>query len=482
MGLYPGRLSRDTILLLAALAALLAVRLVCQLSTFGMDDAFITYRYAENFAQGRGLVFHPGERVLGTTTPLYALLCAAFYAGGFALDVAMPRLNILIDAAILALVWRSVLQGEAARVAFACLYMASPLAGRLGANGMETDLFALMLLASFCLARQRPVPASALCALSCFCRPEGLIGLAVLLAGALREGSRRAAAKQAGAAALVLGAGAAVLYAYYGHVLPLSMVLKSHGMGASRLAVAKIFLAFDPVSLLASAAALWGLRPALHSGNGALRSVSWFALAYFAAYLAAAPSIALWYAYPFLLALFLWASLAAGRLIRRVPALPAAAPLALLSGLAAGLVFWLALYPRIEDVAGVRQNLYGDLQHWCEETRPPTILACDVGRIGYYCKDSYIYDICGLVWTDVEEKYHGRGDLARAIGENRPDYLLLNPIAPYMSVMKEEPGYTLMRRFAPQGSEASLSGVFPETYVREYFLFQRNRDGSGPSP
>lgn len=39
-----------------------------------VDDAFITYRYAKNFSQGQGLVYNPGEWVLGTTTPFYALL------------------------------------------------------------------------------------------------------------------------------------------------------------------------------------------------------------------------------------------------------------------------------------------------------------------------------------------------------------------------------------------------------------------------
>jgi hypothetical protein len=38
------------------------------------DDAYITYRYAVNLAQGHGFVYNPGEWVLGVTTPLYALL------------------------------------------------------------------------------------------------------------------------------------------------------------------------------------------------------------------------------------------------------------------------------------------------------------------------------------------------------------------------------------------------------------------------
>src|SRR5215510_13476622 len=44
---------------------------------FAQDDAFITYRYAQNLVMGYGFVYNPGEpSVLGTTTPLYTLLLA----------------------------------------------------------------------------------------------------------------------------------------------------------------------------------------------------------------------------------------------------------------------------------------------------------------------------------------------------------------------------------------------------------------------
>ena len=38
------------------------------------DDAYITYRYADNFRQGLGLRYNPSEWVFGTTTPLFTLL------------------------------------------------------------------------------------------------------------------------------------------------------------------------------------------------------------------------------------------------------------------------------------------------------------------------------------------------------------------------------------------------------------------------
>jgi hypothetical protein len=41
---------------------------------FAFDDAFISFRYAENLVEGRGLVFNPGERVEGFSNPLWTLL------------------------------------------------------------------------------------------------------------------------------------------------------------------------------------------------------------------------------------------------------------------------------------------------------------------------------------------------------------------------------------------------------------------------
>jgi arabinofuranosyltransferase len=52
------------------------------------DDAYITYRYAENLANGMGMVYNAGERVLGTTTILFTLMLAAAKAS-------VPAANIV---------------------------------------------------------------------------------------------------------------------------------------------------------------------------------------------------------------------------------------------------------------------------------------------------------------------------------------------------------------------------------------------------
>jgi arabinofuranosyltransferase len=71
------------------------------------DDAFICFQYARNFARGLGLVFNPGERVWGFTSPLQTLLLglltwlggetvrAAFFSGLFWAAVVSVLLYLL---------------------------------------------------------------------------------------------------------------------------------------------------------------------------------------------------------------------------------------------------------------------------------------------------------------------------------------------------------------------------------------------------
>jgi hypothetical protein len=42
------------------------------------DDAYITFRFAKEIASGNGFVYNPGERIYGTTTPMFTLLLAGW--------------------------------------------------------------------------------------------------------------------------------------------------------------------------------------------------------------------------------------------------------------------------------------------------------------------------------------------------------------------------------------------------------------------
>jgi hypothetical protein len=65
--------------LIALITLALLLRLLWIAYTdFVYEDAFITFRYAQQIAEGNGFVYNPGERVYGTTTPLLTLLLAGW--------------------------------------------------------------------------------------------------------------------------------------------------------------------------------------------------------------------------------------------------------------------------------------------------------------------------------------------------------------------------------------------------------------------
>ncbi len=66
---------------------------------FTWDDPFITWRYAENLAQGKGLVFNESERVEGYSNLLYVLIFALFYK----LHIFWGELRLLYPAKLLGL-------------------------------------------------------------------------------------------------------------------------------------------------------------------------------------------------------------------------------------------------------------------------------------------------------------------------------------------------------------------------------------------
>ena len=70
------------------------------------DDAFISFRYAENLVEGRGLVFNEGERVEGITNIGWTLWLAAGMRLGVTPEVWSSVWGLILYALGLALLWR----------------------------------------------------------------------------------------------------------------------------------------------------------------------------------------------------------------------------------------------------------------------------------------------------------------------------------------------------------------------------------------
>ena len=140
-----------TVLLLVAAVLAVAARVWFWDSTrLTLEDAFITFRYADNISAGKGFVYNQGEHVLGTTTPLWTLVLAAARSAGATDPVASSRTaGIMCDIATLALlafVFRK--KGDFLFIATAMMVAVSPGVVTMSVSGMETPLLLLLMTAA----------------------------------------------------------------------------------------------------------------------------------------------------------------------------------------------------------------------------------------------------------------------------------------------------------------------------------------------
>ncbi|MBL8145880.1 MAG: hypothetical protein JNL34_05795 [Anaerolineae bacterium] len=199
-----------------------------------LDDPFITYRYAENLLAYGQLVFNPGEPVLATTTPLYALIMTVFGSVGLPIPAASSVFNLLCEAVLLAVLYGIIRSIGLARwqtdVAFgltALLVIIDRSFSVASWGGMETPLFVLLLFATLLQIIQRRYSRGAVTgSLATLTRPDGIIVLA-LLAGVMLVRERRLAWRQA-LIALAIGL-PWVIFAWstYGTFIPQSVTAKN---------------------------------------------------------------------------------------------------------------------------------------------------------------------------------------------------------------------------------------------------------------
>ena len=167
-----------------------------------LDDAFISFRYAENFAAGHGLVFNPGERVEGYTTFLWVLILALGKAVGLRVVSLSQILGALFAlATVLLLLFAHRFNS---RVSESGALLAALFLGTCGvftpwpSSGMEVSLFTFLVLLSLLyhfLLAERETPTigqlfllGVFLALSALTRPEGLLVAGLVLADRLLKG------------------------------------------------------------------------------------------------------------------------------------------------------------------------------------------------------------------------------------------------------------------------------------------------------
>lgn len=420
---------RAPFLLPLALLAITRLALAAQVPWAG-EDAYITFRYAWNWAHGLGPVFNAGERVFGFTSPPWMAWLAAGIRLG-ADPVAWARGTLLAADAAALVAGVVLLDRHASRAAawcFAVFFAVWTYFAGLLCAGLETGAMVSLVLLAAALAGRRHAAAGVALGVLAVWRPEGLLAAAVVAVWASWRDRAIAAA--------IVAAVAAALAAYYGSPVPQSVLAKAAVYGAPGPWLAPHWWEWmlplhnagstsesrDLLSLVVvlSPAAVAG-APALWRARRTGLAAAWAGLA--VVWLALFATGAAWFFWYFAAPLVMWVLLACiglPSLVRR-PHLYGALALVVAS-------HWIQGAKLYRGRAETEAERFGAAADWLAAHARPgdTVMLEPIGTVGWRCRDLRVIDEVGLVSPDVlARRRRGAGWYADLVDERRPGWLVL---------------------------------------------------------
>lgn len=395
------------------------------------EDAYITFRYAANWAAGLGPVFNAGEHVLGFTSPLWT----AWIALGVTLGqdpVVWARVFAVLADVALVLAMGSLLERHASRAAawmFGMFWAGYPFFAAVAVSGLETGVVvALLAISAWCLDRRHPAGGVALGALA-LSRPEGFVMALVLMLWAGRRDRL-----VAGGMALL---GVAALALYFGSPVPQSMLAKASLYGtpgpwagrhwwewvlpmplradaaSSEGANLRLMSVLLFAGVLGGVLPLWRARRSALAGAAAALTLVWLG------YAAVGVAYFYWYLALPLAAAALIAAVGLGH-VTRGPAVPVAAIVS-----AAGL--WLIAPNLYVGRSGIESQVFLTMSGLIEKQARAgeSILLEPIGMIGWRNRSLRVLDEIGLVSPAIaKRRKEGPGWYADVLAEQRPEWLL----------------------------------------------------------
>ena len=420
---------RSTLFLLSAVIVTSAL-FAYYWTPYAIDDAWITYRYAEHVGAGDGFVYNPGERVLGTSTPLYTLLLAGAHALGMSVPVVSwvvgfaATLGTIVGVFLLTRLLHSEL---AALVAVAVLMM-TPQFHKVATYGMETPLYVCMIVYAFyAYATRRHTVAFVLAAGCLVTRLDGAAVGAALFGAYLVE-YRRLPWKHIALYLAIAVPWFAYSQLYFGTFLPNSFLAKRQHMNTSlqgwMLRWIVVRAAAVP-ALIGGLATLFATRTRLL----ALPMLLW-SCAYVTAYTLSSLWRHQWYFMPITVPLAIFGAIGvvfvSEWLLRdrqaRQWAVGAMAVL-LLAPDVLTTVRQLRAGPYYDPIEGVRY----EVARWMRDNVPRSAVVATggIGVVGYLT-GNYILDSAGLVSPQVIGEVGPDFFLETAVSRFHPDYVLLS--------------------------------------------------------
>ncbi|MEM4724029.1 MAG: DUF2079 domain-containing protein [Candidatus Hadarchaeum sp.] len=456
-------LRAKTGIILCLLALTLILGLLLRQVAF--DDPFVTYRYARNLRAGLGLVYNPGERVLSTTAPLYALLLAggALFTDNIpALSNGMGIVATFVGACFLYLLCDSFGASSTGLVA-AILYIIAPLLWL--SLGFETAFYlALVLGAFYFYFANRFMLCTLLLALALLTRGDGILPAIAL--GTHYIVTRHRIPWRSVALYLLLSAPLLIyLTLFFGSPFPVTLAAKA---AQAKLGITGFYphTTFTQGALIL-AEAYWQqsklyivLAVCTCIGLVAIRQGKWlwpmllWAVLYFIGYhlLGVAPYH--WYYAPLIPTVVLLAGSGFDRIAATIERMLGGIwPLKAVLIAAVGLFLFLPLFISNAQVYHALQNpgsvspesrsykvlpeakveIYRRVGEWLKEHTPPDALigVTEVGVIGYYAERTMV-DFLGLIRPEVARALQS-GNIQWALLYYQPDYVVLTRVNPLYS-------------------------------------------------
>lgn len=471
------KVSHKNALLLMS-GCILATRLIALALFHTFDDAFITYRYGCNLANGNGFIYNIGEQVLGTTAPLHGLINAALCALPLPLTTLNGLINSVLDVGtfiLLAKAWTHDETRTQFALIFGAIWAAVPSFARISVGGMETSWFLFSIALTLWLYESdRPKWAIAVAAASYFFRPEAVILVGLLGLYELIRGRWLNALTMGGIAGAVAGLPLLLIRAQYGSFFSQSVTSKQNLNARPLTDTLSRFFMEDPTTLILGILGIVGLAILFTDRKHKLLwLIAGWTLLYGGAYLIRRPLVWPWYGAPLYIGL---AVLTAALLVWLTSRLTSKSEngwlnrLIFIGAWVAPLLLWGALWA-VQGKTTIEQNVYAPLEAWCDSIagRPTTILADDIGAVGFYCMDGHITDPAGLVTTDIQI-YSERN---RLVEESTADYLfLVTRIGTKNTVQFDR--YTPIQLFGDRQVDDLLNFNYDvPIWKQEYMLFEK---------
>jgi hypothetical protein len=387
------------------------VRLIIGVQT--IDDAFITFRYSEHIATGQGFTYNPPDHILGTSTPLFALVMAGMARLGLDLQIAAFTIALLADLlsmALFAAILTRLGYPLAAQVGVIALALA-PSVVLYSVSGMETSLYvALLLLAFWAVDRAWWKTAAVAAGAAWFCRPDGVLVVAAVCGAAWLSLPWRRAVAVTLIAGGVMVPWVTFAFVYFGSPIPGSIVAKAD-MAKDALAGFRVFKNFFLTwpAIVPSLLAALGVVLLWTSQSRVARTwVAWGAVYTIVFSVSRAFDGYMWYFTPLMPLYFAAVAVSLDAGVRLVGARKVAVSMVTVAAVAAVLAYQLrgAVVHTLQSQATREQRYKVIAARLVAERSDCPLAAQEIGALGYYYPGR-ILDLAGIVSPEAVGRPRG---------------------------------------------------------------------------